>query len=237
MTTVDGLDQLPVVLLPSLGRPASDFDQLADDLSTQGFSAVPIELSLFTESMRTFDELAHAVVAELDRQSMTSFHLLGHAFGNRLARQITALYRDRVQTLMLLACGGSTEMEPDILRAFQQCFEADISDADRVAAVGVAFFADPTAASVWTHGWDGSLALQQRHALSQASLSDWWDAVTDRVLVVQGLDDAIAPPANGRKYASDHPEVTLVELPRAGHALLPELPKEIAATVLNFLRS
>jgi len=55
------------------------------------------------------------------------------------------------------------------------------------------------------------------------------------VLLVQGLQDALAPPDDGRHYAAEHPQVKLVEIEGAGHALLPERPTELAEACLPFL--
>jgi pimeloyl-ACP methyl ester carboxylesterase len=55
-------------------------------------------------------------------------------------------------------------------------------------------------------------------------------------MVIQGLDDAIAPVENGRRYKSESaPQAQLVEIKNAGHALLPEQPEAIAEAVLQFL--
>ncbi len=65
----------------------------------------------------------------------------------------------------------------------------------------------------------------------------WWQAGTAPMLIIQGLDDVLAPPANGRtlqKKLGDR--VQLVELKNTGHALLPEQPEIIAETILNFIR-
>ena len=56
------------------------------------------------------------------------------------------------------------------------------------------------------------------------------------MLIIQGLSDRIAPPANGRilrdKLGS---RVKLVELEHTAHALLLEQPEIIADTILNFI--
>ena len=56
------------------------------------------------------------------------------------------------------------------------------------------------------------------------------------LLVVQGLDDTVARPENGRSLKDDLGDrVHLVELSGAGHALLIEKPAEIADAILTFL--
>jgi pimeloyl-ACP methyl ester carboxylesterase len=94
-------------------------------------------------------------------------------------------------------------------------------------------------ATVWRDGWDGALAWVQSEAVHATPVDDWWTAgATAPVLVVQGLDDRVAPPGNGRDLVEQiGARARLVELPNAGHALLPEQPEAIATAVLQFLLS
>ncbi len=76
----------------------------------------------------------------------------------------------------------------------------------------------------------------QRAAVQRTNRNEWWPAQVARVLVVQGLQDAIAPVENGRRYkAESAPHAQLVEIDGAGHAMLPEQPDRIADAVLSFL--
>jgi pimeloyl-ACP methyl ester carboxylesterase len=55
--------------------------------------------------------------------------------------------------------------------------------------------------------------------------------------VVQGLNDMMAPPENGRMLKQELGErVTLVEFPNSGHMMLMEEPEKTAAAVVSFLR-
>jgi pimeloyl-ACP methyl ester carboxylesterase len=66
----------------------------------------------------------------------------------------------------------------------------------------------------------------------------WWDAGGNvPILVLQGLQDTIAPPENGRLMKAESPDrVELVELDGVGHAMLPEQPEAIASAVIGFLK-
>ena len=70
-----------------------------------------------------------------------------------------------------------------------------------------------------------------------ADTSFWWSAGGKvPILVIQGLQDLLAPPGNAHLLKNEFPtRVTLVELDRAAHALLPEQPDAIAAAVLTYL--
>jgi pimeloyl-ACP methyl ester carboxylesterase len=54
--------------------------------------------------------------------------------------------------------------------------------------------------------------------------------------VIQGLDDAPAPPGNGHALREQLGErVRVVDLPHAGHFMVLEQPEAVAGTVLEFL--
>jgi pimeloyl-ACP methyl ester carboxylesterase len=136
--------------------------------------------------------------------------------------------------MTLLACGGRHRGDREVARMADAIFEEPDPDR-RIELVGRAFFAPGNDASVWADGWDKAVADAQLEAIAATPRDLWVDTVVDPTLVVQGLDDALAPPVNGQEYAAAHPEVELVDLPGAGHALLPERPAEVARAVVDFL--
>ena len=226
-----------VVLLPSLGRPASDFDALCAALRDAGFQAVGIEPRPSFPGAPTLHDLAADTVAQIDALGIGKFHLIGHAFGNRLSRCITADFNHRVLSLTLLAAGGLVEPAEHIWEALAGCFDETLSDDAHMKNVKTGFFADGNDPSVWRDGWYPEVMKYQRPAVLRTPREDWWGASVDRVLVVQALQDAIAPVENGRRYVAESaPHARLVEINGAGHAMLPEQPEAIATAVLQFLK-
>jgi pimeloyl-ACP methyl ester carboxylesterase len=149
---------------------------------------------------------------------------------------VTTDYPDRVLSLTLLAAGGHIEMERDIFQSLIACYDETLSDEIHMHHVSRAFFAEGNDAEVWREGWMPDVMRLQQAALSRVDRTEWWDAVAPRVLVVQALQDVIAPVGNGQKYASDHQAITtLVDIDGAGHAMLPEQPKAISAALISFL--
>jgi pimeloyl-ACP methyl ester carboxylesterase len=68
------------------------------------------------------------------------------------------------------------------------------------------------------------------------ALEEWWGAGTAPLLVIQGLDDEIAPPDNGyalREQFGDR--VRIIDLPRAGHFLLLEQPEAVTHAIAEFV--
>lgn len=224
-------------MIPSLGRPASDFDDLARQLRAEGFTTLAVDPPRTLPGTPTLHDLARHVVGVVDAAGLGRFHLVGHAFGNRLSRMVTRDHPERVSSLTLLAAGGYVEMEKSILQSLLACFDEGLSDEEHMRHVAEVFFAPGNDATVWRDGWMRDVMILQQQALGRVERSEWWDAEAPRVLVIQALQDRIAPVGNGEKYASDHPDVTtLVSIDGAGHAMLPEKPDEIASTLIEFLR-
>ena len=64
----------------------------------------------------------------------------------------------------------------------------------------------------------------------------WWTAGQAPVLVIQGLRDRVAPPENGYDVQTlAGPRATVLDLPNASHAILPEEPEAVERAVLEFL--
>lgn len=225
-----------VVLVPSLGRPATDFAPIVPALERAGLRTVLMEPPGTWEGNPTLHDLAADTVARLDEAGIDRFHLVGHAFGNRLARMITADFNDRVESLTLLAAGGLVEPDPSIWVDLAKCFDPGLPEEVHLSHVRKAFFAAGNDPSVWRGGWMPEVFRYQSAAVRSTPREDWWGASVRRVLVVQALQDAIAPVGNGRRYVAESaPHARLVEIDGAGHAMLPEKPAEIARAILDFL--
>ena len=226
----------PVVLVPSLGRGASDFDDLVGRLESAGHRAVALDPPVSMPADATLHDYADRVVLDLDRLGFDRVHLIGHAFGQRVARCVVADHPHRVRSLTMLAAGGLMPVPTGIATSLAACFDLSLPETERLEHVRAAFFAPGNDPTVWCAGWLPEVAAQQSAAVLRTDPADWSAAAAPRVLVVQGLDDACAVPENGRRYVAAHPDIAeLVEIARAGHALLPEQPDEVAAAVVAFL--
>ena len=233
----------PIVVLPSLGRAAEDFDVLAEPLGRAGFQVVLAEPRgigrsegpLDGVSMRDLAADVAAVIQSLDSGPVT---IAGHAYGSRLARLVASLHPDLVQQLILLGAGGSRVPVPaEILEGITQCFEGLPRD-EHLAVVGRIFFADGHDPTAWESGWHRPLMEAQRAASRATPADEWWAAGVAPVLVIQALDDIVSPPATARRLAEEFPaRVRVVEIPSAGHAMVPEQPDRIAAAIIDYLHA
>ena len=235
-------DGPPVVMHPSLGRWSRDFDSLAAAIVKAGFNAFSIDPRGIGESsapleVTTLQSCADDVLAVIGALGMQSVHLIGHAFGNRVMRQVASNRHDLVRSIVLLGAGGRVHGDQEARTAVGRCFELDLPDAERLQAVETAFFAPGNDPRVWTDGWFPIAKDAQQQALVGADPTQWWLGGIAPMLIVQGLQDRAAPPENGRQLQRKRVAPTeLVEINGAGHALLPEQPDIIASNVASFLR-
>ena len=183
-------------------------------------------------------DLADDVAFVVEQLGSGRAHLVGHALGNIVVRA-TASYRPEVAaTVAVMPCGGHSlgahPVPPEVLVAFPRCHDETLSDDQRLQALRVAFFAPGNDARSWLDGWWPASAFG---AVTQTDPEEWWRAGTAPILIVQPLDDAMAPTAGrarGPRQAWGPGE--LRRDPRCGHAILPEQPEAIAENVIAFLR-
>jgi pimeloyl-ACP methyl ester carboxylesterase len=230
-----------VLLLPSLGRGAGDFDLLSAALAGAGFHAIalnPRGIGASRGPMQgvTLHDLAADAAAVIRARAGGAAHVVGHAFGHRIACCLAVDHPRCVRRLVLLGAGGRVEAEREAREAFKRFLTESLSSAERAAAVKAANFAAGSDPSPWLEGWWTATAVAQIEAAKRTPHEEWWASGSAEILVVQGLEDRMAPPENGRALARTlGRRVRLVEVRQAGHALLPEQPARVSAAVLAFL--
>lgn len=202
-----------VVCLPSEGSSGTvQYGALAEELAGTGFRCIAVNPRGVGASRGplegiTLRELARDV-AELIAHEGPPAHVIGAAFGNRVARYVASAYPDRVRSVTLLAAGG---LVPPRARR-------------------------PARRKRPRRPWP--LASRGHRRAGRATpLDEWWAGGSAPTLVIQGLEDEVAVPENGRRLARDHPDrVRLLELEGAGHHPLRDRPDRVIPAVLAFLR-
>ena len=232
-----------VVLLASYARSGSDFNELVGILNRAGYRALILQArgidgtGLPGYKVTLFD-YADDLAAVLNHEKLrTPLTLVGHAFGNRVARAFASRYPDRVRSLILLAAGDSGP-PPEVRNDIFKILVRSLPDSIRSGALHRAFFApDNTAPNYWMSGWYPRAGLAQGRATASTPLEQWSGGGATPIMVVQPAQDAAAPDG-ARKLKQLYPDrVTIVRLEKAGHAILPEQPQEIARIVLGHLNS
>jgi len=234
------------VLLASAGRGASDFNELVLSLNEAGYRTIAIDppgigdSTLMDKEGLTGHDLADDVheIVEAEVPSDEKIVIFGHAFGNRIARTYAADYPERVAATILAAAGGKVAIDPKIAEALKHSFFTFMPDTWRRPKVRLAFFSgDNPIPDYWMGGWSTGTAQLQGYTTRSTPVEDFWGGGVAPILVVQAMDDTIAPPEHTavllRQEFGDR--VTVAEIENAGHALFPEQPNAILRAVLAFL--
>ena len=231
-----------IVMLPAGGRGAPDFDFLAKELNTAGWRTVAVNPrgagnskgSLEDITLHTYAEDVSMIIKNLDGIPAA---VLGHAFGNRVARCFAADYPEQVRCLVLLAAGGKVPMAPEVVEAMTRLRDR-LTDEENLAALKKAFFADESDSLAWMTGFWPKSVKANRIAAQSIPLDDWWSGGEAPTLVIQGKEDRCARLENGYLLKEEYGDrITVIDIDNAAHALLPEQPKAIAETVINFLKN
>lgn len=240
-----------VMLLASLGRSVSDFNELVPRLNTAGYRTIAVEMrgvgvSIIGKPRKqlTLFTLADDAVAAMSADGVDGDDMvfgIGHAFGNRVIRAVATRYPDNVGGLVLIAAGGAQKLEPDqrITQALINAFDWRLSPPKRRAEIRYGFFAGQNQIpDFWLDGWHAKAAKLQIDAVRNTSLVDWHaGGGLAPMLVLQGDQDRIAPAATTSvRLHQDFPDrVQIVTISPAGHAILPERDEAVANAIISFL--
>ncbi len=232
-----------LVLLANAGCSTGYFDQLARRLAPAGFQIIAINTRGVGSSTGSLDgislhDLAADVAGVIEALDCAPAHLLGHAFGNRIARCLAADRPELVRSVILLAAGGLIGPPTPLGTAFRNAGAAKRSGPE-CAALGARWLSPASDPRVLqsVECWP-QMHIAQIATSGRTPLEDWWAAGAAPMLVVQGLDDDAAPPGNGHALRDSLGDrVQLVDIPRAGHFMLLEQPEPVFEAVFNFVTS
>jgi pimeloyl-ACP methyl ester carboxylesterase len=240
-----------LVILPSLGRGAEDYNGFAGLMASAGYQVLrpePRGFGMSTGPMMLADlhPLAADVAMAMEDAGgeHSSAFVMGHAFGSFVARQLAADRPDLVRAL-ILAAGSAGKTAPGTggspgggQATIDIAANPNLPQAERLVALQAAFFAPGNDPHVWLSGWNRAVYEMEKMPMS-AHIDDWFNSGTAPILNIQADDDAIARLENMlvlQQYLGAD-RVTNVRIPHAGHALFPEQPILVRDAVLPYLKS
>ena len=226
---VSGSDQHEtLVLQASYARSGSDFNELVQALNQAGYrtlimQARGIDGSELPSLQTTLFDYAGDLAAVLDQEGLHQpVTLIGHAFGNRIARAFSSSHPARVRSLVLLAAGDSSP-PPETQNAIFTVLLNIWPDSARSEALQKAFFApNNQAPDYWLSGWYPKAGLAQGTATASTPHREWTHGGEANMLVVQPEFDAAAAEGAANLLKAHPNRVKVIPLANAGHAILPE---------------
>jgi pimeloyl-ACP methyl ester carboxylesterase len=232
-----------LVLLPSAARDSEDFDDVAGAFARAGLRVLRPQPRGMGGSSGPLDGLtlhdyAADVAAIIADVADGPAVVLGHAFGQWVARTLASDRPDLVRGVVLAAAAAKS-IPPELRETQAKCIDMTLADAERTAALRVCFFApgrEPPPS--WLAGWHMASHRSQRAATAATRQEEWWTADNVPVLDLQGAQDPWRPRETVNDFRRDlgADRVTVVVLEDCSHAMFPEQPEQVVRAVLNWIR-
>jgi pimeloyl-ACP methyl ester carboxylesterase len=240
-----------LVILPSLGRGAEDYNVVAALLARDGFRVLrpqPRGIGASTGPMTglTLHDFAADIAAVIEHEGKGGAVVVGHAYGHFVARTLATDRPDLVRGLVLAAASAGKvppgvhepSVAPEVREAIEKSGDLSLPDADRLRYLQFAFFAPGHDPHVWLGGWHPETEKAENAASRATPVDEWFACGSAPILDLQAENDAVAP----RKFAGVlkaalGDRVTVVVIPNAGHALVPEQPEAMANAIAAFART
>ena len=186
----------------------------------------------------------------VDKLGLSSFSLMGHSMGGKMAWGLAALMPERVEALVLMAPDGYPQIKdigkkpyqmPAIMGVMKFCLPKILVR----KSIEPAFFdASVLSESLVDRYYDMLRAPGVRAAiLDRANQTIYTDPVprlkkiTAPTLLIWGEADQMIPSSNAKSYSEVLSKSLTVLLPRLGHLLQEEQPEKALEKVVEFLNS
>ena len=231
----------PLVLLPSRGRGARDFDRLAEDFAHAGYRVLrpqPRGIGGSVGAMKgvTLHDYADDMAAVIEDVAHQPVVMVGHAFGNWVARATAVDHPELVRGVVIVAAAAK-HYPPGLSPLVDRSADLSLPDSERLKAIQSAFFAPGHDARVWLGGWYPAVNESQYLAGKATKQSDWWSGGKAPMLDLQAELDKFKPPATRSEVRDEFgARVTEVVIPGAAHALVPEAPQAVADAIIAWER-
>jgi pimeloyl-ACP methyl ester carboxylesterase len=231
-----------VVLLPSLARDSDDYDEVAEGLAAAGFRVLrpkPRGIGRSTGPMTkiTLHDFARDIAEVVKKLGGGKAVVVGHAFGNWVARMTAADHPDLVRGVVI-AAAAAKQYAPELSTAVTKAGNLSLPDEERLAALRFAFFAPGHDATVWLKGWHPEIRDSQRAAVAAVKQDEWWSGGTAPLLDLQAANDPFKPESKRNEMKDEFgSRVTVMVIPNASHALIPEQPKAVVEALNRWIKS
>jgi len=232
-----------IVLLPSLGRGAEDFVPIATRLVAAGFRVLcpqprGIGASRAPMSGVTLADYAADIATVIEADGNGRAFLVGHAFGNRVARLLATKRSELTRAVALVAANvGRAPSPPHIRAAIRASADPGRPQEERLAALRAAFFAPGNDPRRWLDGWYPEVLAAQRIAGDLTPREEDYAAGSAPVLYLRPEHDPLAHAEDAAEFQRAlGSRVTVQVIRGAGHAAIAEQPTAVADALIAYAR-
>jgi pimeloyl-ACP methyl ester carboxylesterase len=229
-----------IVLLPSRGRDSEDYDAVAHGLAQAGLRVLrpqPRGIGRSTGPLEglTLHDFARDVAAVIVHYGGPAV-IVGHAYGNWVARMTAVDHPDLVRGVVI-AAAAAKKYPPELSVAVTRSGDTSLPREERLKYLRGTFFARGSDPSIWLDGWHPQASEAQRLAGLATRQADWWSAGDVPLLDLQADSDPFHPIDKKDELKDELGDrVTVAVIRNASHALLPEQPAAVVAAIVAWVR-
>ena len=236
-----------IVMLPSRGRGAEDFDDVASELVKAGFRVLRPQprgaaLSLGPMQDLTLHDLARDIAVVIRNAGDGGPAIIvGHAFGSWVARMTAIDHPELVRGVVMVAAAAKAYPvgfpgAKELSEAVQKSGDFALPTSERLRYLRLAFFAPNSDPRAWLQGWHPAADEVQLAAGRATRQSEWWSGGGVPLLDLQGELDPFKPRTMSNEMRDEFGErVSVVVIPDASHAVIQEQPNAAAAAILAWI--
>jgi pimeloyl-ACP methyl ester carboxylesterase len=230
-----------IVLLPSRGRDSEDYDEVAAGIAKAGYRVLRpqprgIGVSRGPMDGLTLHDFARDVAASIEHEGQGPAVIVGHAYGNWVAR-MTAVDYPRLVRGVIIAAAAAKSYPPELSEAVSKSGDLSLSDAERLKYLRYAFFAPGHDATLWLTGWHPEASKSQGLAAQATKQAEWWSAGATPLLDLQAELDPFKPREKSNELRDELGDrVTIGTVANASHALMPEQPAAVVDAIVAWVR-
>jgi pimeloyl-ACP methyl ester carboxylesterase len=190
----------------------------------------------------TLHDFARDLAAVIRHEEAGPAIVIGHAFGNWVARMTAVDYPKLVRGIVIVAAAAKAypagfEGAKELSEAVKKAGDTTLPDEERLKYLQTAFFAPGNDAGVWLKGWYREVDEAQFAAGRATKQAEWWSGGTAPLLDVQAAKDPFKPRSMMNEIKDEFGErATIVVIPNAGHALIPEQPAAVIEAIVAWMR-
>ena len=190
----------------------------------------------------TLHDFARDMAAVIRSEGGGPAVMVGHAFGNWVARMTAVDHPDLVRGVVIVAAAAKAypngfEGAKELSDAVRIAGDSKLPDEERLKYLGRAFFAPGNDPTPWLAGWYHEADEMQFAAGRATKQSEWWPGGKVPMLDLQAADDPFKPRAMMNEIREEFGDrATVVVIANASHALVPEQPSAAIEAIVGWMR-
>ena len=243
VTFVHGAGGSSSIWFKQLREFSKHFNVLLLDLRGHGKSRM--QFSNVFKKKYTFDVLAEDIIAVLDKEQIKASHFVGISLGTILIRQISEMYPERVQSMVMAGAIMKLNVRSQILMRFGNIFKSIIPYLWLYRLL--AYIIMPKN----NHKESRLLFVREAKKLYQKEFIRWYKLTAELkpllrlfrqvdinipTLYVMGSEDYMFLPSI-EKLAAVHKSAQLNVVPRSGHVVNVDQPDEFNKHAISFIQN